>query len=362
VPASAPADATARISTTGQDRLIAALALHVNTRTITVDDILHRLARPLSEAGKTGDADAFRVKAAELIRIETERQIVEAMMLFEAGRNLDDKDTEQVNKLVADRMRELVTQHGGAKAALDAKLREEGSTLEETKASLEHQYTARYFFEKKFLSTLTVTHKELWVHYQSHPAEFSTPRMARMQVAAFLDEAFSDTAVRPAGPQREARAKALAAAREALARIRAGEDFAQVVREQPSGRAAYRADQGGLLDPMPAGSFRESKVEAQAFAQAAGQVSEVIEGQSGAFIVKTVEIKAATNTAFEAAQDKIEQKIREKKYEQMQQDYFKILREKAHVVSSDNFVRDVLDLAVQQYYRGGDSVLAPARQ
>lgn len=345
-----------------EPRLIAAVALQINTRTISVEDVLHRLSKRLADAGKTGDVNSFRLKATGLIKEETERQVVEAMMLSEAGRNLDDKDKEQVAKLAAERLEELITGEGGARAALDAKMREQGSTLEELKSTLERQFTARYFFEKKFLSTLVVTHKELWEYYRGHGGEFSTPRMVQMQVAAFPDDAFAESAVRPGQAQREARAKALAAAKEALAKITAGEDFGDVVRADPRGGAAYRAGQGGLLDLMPAGSIRESKVEAQAFAQAAGQVSGVIEGQSGAFIVKTVEVKEATTTPFEKAQEEINRKIRQQKFDRLQQDYFRTLREKAHVIPSESFERDVLDLAVQQYFRGGAAGQEPARQ
>ncbi len=106
---------------------------------------------------------------------------------------------------------------------------------------------------------------------------------------------------------------------------------------------------------MPAGTFRESKVEAQAFSQKAGEVSGVIEGQSGTFIVKTLEVKEGGATPFEEAQAKIDDKLREEKYKQLQDDYFRLLREKANIIPSATFQHDVLVVAVQQYYKGGSS-------
>ena len=337
----------------GPPRLVDALALRVNTQTITVNDVLHKLAHTLTQAGKTGDEDAFRQVAARLIRQETERQVAEAIMVVEAQKELQDKEKEHIAKLVNERLCELILDAGGARAQLDAKMRQQGASLEELTKALERQYTGRYYFEKKFLSTLVNTRREMWRYYQEHAAQFSAPQKVRMQVAAFLDQAYFASPGRDPSPEQrqQARRQALAAGQTALARVRQGEDFGLVVREDSTGAAAYRATEGGMLDLMPAGSLGEGRVEDQAFAQQAGQVSGVIEGETGAFIVKTVEVSPAKVTAFEEAQVEINRTLRTQKYEQLQVDYYRELREKAHIVPSQTFERDVLARAVQEYYR-----------
>ncbi len=211
----------------GKTRLVAAVALQVNTQTITVDDVLRKLAHKLQDLGKTGSEQDFRLRAGELIGDKTRELVVDAMSAAEAKKALDDKDKEALDKAVAERMQELILQAGGAKSMLDAKMREQGSSLEELETAVHRQMMSRYFFEKKYLATLAVTRKEMWNYYQQHLGEFSTQKLVRMQVAAFLDEMFYDSPVRrpTKSQQQEARKQAVAAAQKALARIKAGEDF-----------------------------------------------------------------------------------------------------------------------------------------
>jgi parvulin-like peptidyl-prolyl isomerase len=332
-------------------QVVEALVLTVNDGVITVNDVLRPLRAKLEKIGKNGDENAFRAAAEPLISEEMRRQVGQLLLFNQANRELSDDEKGQVEKQVEARVKEITLESGGSKAKLDEELRKEGTSLEETRKALQRAFTGRYYLQKSFMPDLASSRADLWRYYQEHKDEFSEPRKVKMQVLWVPFGAFypAMSELPTLAEHEAAKQAAKKKAQEARAQVLAGDDFAKVVAETVDGRKDYRAEQGGVWDYLSPGSFRERRVEDAAFAGQVGQVSEVIEGETGDFIVKTLDFKPGTVVSFEQAQKEIDRKLREQRYEKLSGEHFLQLQKKATIQRTEAFQKFLLDRAVNVY-------------
>ena len=133
----------------------------------------------------------------------------------------------------------------------------------------------------------------------------------------------------------------------ALNALERGEDFGKTATTYSKGPMRHEGGKWGL---MGIGNKREKKVEKAAFSQAQGARSGVIEEENGYYIVKTLEVREGKVADFVEAQEEIENKLRKEQYNKLQEDYFgKVYREATINVSGD-FLRVVVDHAVERYW------------
>ncbi|TAK32647.1 MAG: hypothetical protein EPO21_14970 [Chloroflexota bacterium] len=150
-------------------------------------------------------------------------------------------------------------------------------------ASKEEEYIDAYLRDLRARASVTVnyqllavpepTEEELWAYYVSHQADFREPERVRVQEMRF--EATSRD------KDRESRDKA----EKALARVQAGEDFAQVARELATNVGATRAEDG---DEVVRGS-RGQEFDEKVFSLREGDVSPVLKDGDAYGLVKVVE-------------------------------------------------------------------------
>jgi peptidyl-prolyl cis-trans isomerase D len=140
-------------------------------------------------------------------------------------------------------------------------------------------------------------------YYDQNTKEFNQPEQVR---ARHILIAFKGA--RNASPQAAAREKEVARklAQEALAKLKAGQDFAVLAKamtDEPVGKTS-----GGDL-----GLFTRDKMDKifsdAAFALAAGQISEIVETPFGYHIIKTEQKVSAVEKSFESAQRQIAESL-----------------------------------------------------
>ena len=102
---------------------------------------------------------------------------------------------------------------------------------------------------------------------------------------------------------------------------------------------------------MATGNFRETAVEQVAFAMDEGQVSSVIETETGYYIVKALKVRPGRTIRFEDAQEQVERQLREEQFAKLQEDYFRRLTEGAQIRQSEEFLKLAVDRAVKLYWR-----------
>jgi parvulin-like peptidyl-prolyl isomerase len=336
--------------------VVEAVALTVNDQVITVSEVLHPVHQQLLAAGKADSVQQFARQAQEIIAGEIQRQIGEALIVTRATEEFSESQMAYVDRMVDERIRDMVLAGGGSKARLEEKIQAAGSTLDAVRKALRRRITTQVYYQLKLATQSGVSRRDLWRHYQENQEQFSQPAKVKMQILAFLYEAYlPDGASVPTAIQRsEAAEQAKAAATAALGRIREGEDFGKVVTEA-SVSSAFRSRQGGVWDFMAAGSFREAAVEQAAFGMQRGEVSDVIVGETGVFVVKTLDRQDEQVLAFEQVQDQIQQAITEQRHRALGQQYDQELRQRAVIIQAEEFERFAMDRAVGLYFAPGRS-------
>ena len=333
----------------GATEVIAASGLQVNDRVITVEEILHKLRGDLSELGAKSTENIFRHRAQEMIGKKVRNEIGELLVLAEASKRLTESQNKWIDNEVDQTRRELLAEAGGSRSRLDAMLGREGTNLDKLLQEHRQQLQIKTYLRTKFISAVTVNRRMLWNYYQRHLSEFSSPKQVQMQIIAVPFAAFLPAGAAATKLERSAAAKqAGQQIQQAAKAIASGEEFGEVAKRLSRG---IKANRGGVWPMMAAGSFRETKVEQVAFELAQGQVSDVIETNTGYYIVKAKAIQPGQVVSFEQAQVKIDDILRQRQYAKLTNEYFDRLLEDATIIESEKFVALAVDLAVKQYLR-----------
>ncbi len=104
----------------------------------------------------------------------------------------------------------------------------------------------------------------------------------------------------------------------------AGRPLAEVAKAQSDGMTAAA---GGLRDWTTKGSLAAEEIDRALFVLRIGQLSPILEGPTGYYIIRVVERQDATHTPFAAAQDEVRKKIEGERTAKKKQEYLaKVLR------------------------------------
>ncbi|MDY6914269.1 MAG: peptidyl-prolyl cis-trans isomerase [Planctomycetota bacterium] len=348
-PMPAPAPASRPVMPMGTTEVIAASVLQVNDRFITVEEILHKLRGDLSKLGAKSPENVFRHRAQEVIGRKVRDEIGELLVLAEASKRLTEPQNKWIDNEVAQTRRELLAEAGGSRSRLDEMLGREGTNLDKLLQEHRQQLKIKTYLRTKFISAVTVNRRMLWNYYRRHRSEFSSPKHVQMQIIAVPFATFLPAGAAVTELERRAAAeRAGEQIKQAANAIAAGEEFGEVAKRLSRG---IKADRGGVWPMMAAGSFRETKVEQAAFELAQGQVSDVIETDTGYYIAKAKAIQPGQVVSFEQAQVKIDEILRQQQYAKLTNEYFDRLLEDATIIESEKFIALAVDLAVKRYLR-----------
>lgn len=125
-------------------------------------------------------------------------------------------------------------------------------------------------------------------------------------------------------------AKAKAKAEEALAKIKGGQDFAEVAKKYSENSDAA---QGGYVGNVTREYWGNDKTLAEkSFALTKGQVSDIIETSTGYHILKIADKKLAEGKDFESQKAKLKEDLLNTKKSQLQNEWFEKLKSKAKIV------------------------------
>ncbi len=354
LPAVAPPLPSTNPSTTAATRpenlssaeVVTGSLLQVNDRFFTPQDILLAAALELSKIPKGLPESSFRQRAEKIIQEEIRRQVSQSLVLAEVDKTLTEDQKKLIDQELNDTLAQMVSQTGGSRKKLEADLILQGTTLQAVLDNHRRELSVRVYLRLKFAPAVSISRTMLWDYYRRHREEFVTPRKVQMQIVAVPLSVFLAGGSAKPSPSELAAARAAARVRinQAAAALKAGEDFAAV-----ADRFSSNNKPGGLWPPMPAGSFRQEKVEQAAFAQPPGHVSGILETDEGFYIVKTVAVQPESATGFEDAQVAIEKTLRDQQSARLYNDYYAKLLKGATIVTSQNFVPAAVDQAVHRY-------------
>lgn len=329
----------------GGPQIVEALALIVDGDVITVNEVLQPVRSELRAAAVGGDAGAFLRDATRIIGEEIRRQVNTSLVIQQADRELSEPEKQFIEGQVQRRLREMIVEAGGSRSALEAEMLDRGMTLDAALARYRRQFTGQFFLHRRLMQRVHVTPRDVWMYYRNHPEDFVEPRQVTLQLLAAPYRSFTETA------GNSSREQAVEHVELARGRVDAGEPFSEVVKDMAVTRA-YRQADGGQWDFLTPGNFKEQVIEDFAFSADPGGVSGVLAGETGAFLVRVVEVKPERTISFEEAQADIENQLKEKQYAQLAEEYFTSLRERAVIEQGEAFEKLVLARARQIYFEG----------
>ncbi len=338
-----------------EPKVVAASILQVNDRFLTVDDILRAAGEELLTLSGAPSESAFRERASRIVGQEIQRQTSQAIVFAEAEKHLTDDQKRYIRAEMEEGLREKIARADGSRVKLERELASRGTSLEYATEQYRRSLTIRRYLGGRFVPALQVNCRMLWDYYCRHREEFSRAKKVQMQLIAapfaeFLASAGGQPSDLELAAAKERARQHMAQAADALA---AGEAFEDVAERLSRG---IKASSGGVWPMMAAGNFRAEQVEAEAFTLTEGQVSGIIETQTGCYIVKARKIQPGQVLSFEEAQEQIEQTLRERQSAELYNDYYSELSRKATIVQSGDFLSVTVDRAVQRYWKGGEAL------
>ncbi len=334
----------------GSTELVAGSVLQVNDKYITVKEIMQVIRPKLAELPKGLPEKAFRMRANEVLQKELHFKIDNILVLAEAQKSLTDAQNEVLDKEMEALRERMIASAGGSKTKLEADLAKDGVTLEEYLKGQREQMVVHAYLHDRFYKAIEIKPKDLRAYYNKHKADFTMAKEVQMQIVAAPFQSFlpEDMGSKPTELElKAAKAKAKELITQAQEAIKSGEEFDSVAKRLSRG---IKAETGGYWPMMPAGSFREKKVEEAAFQLEQEQVSDIIETDSGYYIVKAVRVKPGKLVSFKDAQSVIADTLRQQEFNELVAKYYRRLYEGATILQSAQFEKTVLDLMVAEYY------------
>ena len=200
-------------------------------------------------------------------------------------------------------------------AAFRALLKAEGLTFEQVRRSIAERLAIGRILSRQVRSTIILSEDELVKYYEANPEKFQRKPEAEIRLI-FI-------AIRPGRNAAQAQERAEGA----LAKIRAGADFADVAQEYSD---SPTRDRGGQLGVVHKGDLA-TEIELQAFGLPVGGVSPAVRTDAGWNIIKVERAEAATLTPFAQVREAIREEVFNQKFEAKRRDWIAGLRARASI-------------------------------
>ncbi|MCE5299483.1 MAG: SurA N-terminal domain-containing protein [Spirochaetia bacterium] len=225
--------------------------------------------------------------------------------LYSQRINPDDFENEQRVNIIMAKLRNMI--YAGVKMT-DDELR---SYYMKRSRRISVNYV--YFNYKNFISSLNITEDQMKDYYALNKKNYEKPDRVRASHILIRPDAS------PTSPTGRTDEQAAKFAKDLLARVKAGEDFATLAKKysQDPGSAVN----GGDLDYFARGMM-VPEFENAAFSMAAGQVSDVIKTQFGYHILKVTGKEAGFEPTYEKMRSKVLAEIQK-------EEGLKLMQEKA---------------------------------
>ncbi|MCI0492896.1 MAG: peptidyl-prolyl cis-trans isomerase [Planctomycetes bacterium] len=210
-------------------------------------------------------------------------------------------------------------------AEVEPKLTQLGSSLPDARRSFNERAIASELLRSKVKINEEVGPDEMLTYYQAHLADYEYPTQARWEELMVRKNRFSDP--------RQAFAELATMGNEVWQRAATrpnvqGAVFAEVAKAKSDG---FTAKEGGLHDWTSKGSLKSQAIDNGLFTLAIGQMSQVLESETGFHIVRVLERKEAGRRPFTEVQGEIREELKKERFQKGAEEYIARLRQDARI-------------------------------
>ena len=199
---------------------------------------------------------------------------------------------------------------------LDQKLMRLGTSVQRHKRAFLEQATAQQWIRQQIKIDEDVNHEQMLTYYNQNLSDFEQPARARWEQLTVRISRY---------PSKEVARAALA---QMGNQVMDGRPLAEVARERSDGSTA---GQGGLRDWTTRGSLVCGELDRAIFGLPVGQLSPILEDETGYHVVRVIEREEASQTPFPDAQAEIRPKISQRRVQEQLQAYLAKLRKNTPV-------------------------------
>ena len=282
----------------------------------------------------------------EIARPEIRQRLngsISTVILYKlARRQLGEKIDEKLEEIAKKDLQRFILDHGGDGAAADAALQEMGMSRDRFKEYKKKQILSEYYVMSKSPRGRPITHSEMLATYEKMKAEHFVQaglvefRLIDIQIAKVrLSEGRDD-------PLQAARALA----KELMARIEAGEDFAELARQYSHD---YRSAAGGLWPARDPDALAApyDVLAGKMQAMKPGDVAGPIETLDHIFIVKLERKQEKGYRPYAEVQDQVEEQIRRDRHRAAMEQLNAEVAQQVSLADTSRFV----DYCLESLYR-----------
>ncbi len=286
--------------------VVSRIAAVVNDDIITTLQLDERITAELGTESAANNDTAQRLLVLDKMVQET---LVD-QRVKQLGMTIGDEEVERA-------IQDVERQNNIDRNQLELALRSQGLTMESYRTKLRRQLLEFKLVGQEVRDQIEVTNQETRNYYREHTEEYREDPFLRVSRISF---------VIPANIADDQLSALRALSREALQRLRAGEEFDQVL-------AAYKGDKGAEGGPM--GQFGKDELT-EPFATAvaglmSGQYSEVIDTPQGLHILRLDEMNPGNVPDFDSVKEQISQLLIEEKRKVAIDGWVDNLKKDAHI-------------------------------
>jgi len=303
-------------------RLVDAVLAEVNGEVITREDILGPLRSQMAEWRREMSAEAFDDRCRYFVDLRLRQAISERLVLQEAKASLTDPEKEELEARLDQSAKDMASE-AGSRHALEGQLKGRGSSMAQEREKQRDRLLIQRLLRQKVAPDIQVTHSDLLNLYNQVRAErYEQPE--RVHLALIL--------IQKGDSAGEDQARALA--RAVHQRAASGEDFAKLAAQFSHDPMAAKGGDWGLVTR---GAFRIQEVNDALFALKGGEVGPLIETPQVFYIIKALQRQDARTVPFTEVQAKLEDEVRQAKFNEAVSKYIQQLYERSYVrVMMDN--------------------------
>jgi parvulin-like peptidyl-prolyl isomerase len=300
-----------KIPTPGPDAIFPAVVARVDGEAILGRDLEELVHLELSAIGNP-EWKKLRGEYRGEVTLKNITALINSKLLYQNARASGIKagDAEVQSEL------QRIAKTFKSDAEMDAALASRQMDRASLEKSVFERLTMSKYVEETINKKIVVTPEEIADYYSSHPEDFRHPDVVRT----------SHILIQPAGNTPEQDAKAKARAEALLARIKKGEDFAKLARENSMDSSA---SQGGDMGFNSRESLLREYSES-AFSLPVGGV-ELIKTQFGYYIIKLTAKKKEGSFTLEEIKPQLIEVLKKKKSDDALNELVGRLREKANI-------------------------------
>ena len=288
------------------------VAAIVNGDVITLSELTERSGSEYRRAAEMPPGTAREQARARALQAAFESVLAERLVENEVKTLGIDVTEAQVDTAIDDVKKRNNLSDDMLKQALAA----EGLSVATYRARLRKDFENHLLIAAKVQNRVKVTEDDVKGYYQSHLSEFTGDEQAKLRLILLQV---------PAGAPSADDARVKATGETLLARLAAGEDFADLAKQVSQGPGA---SSGGDLGWVTKGTM-PIELERVAFALAPGQNSGLVRARTGWIILKSDDRRTAKAPPLEDVRDRIREKIGNQQADVYRKQYIEELKREA---------------------------------